>query len=73
MVPFVAMKFKTNNGTYFTKNFNRSRHLFFANFFILLFLCGSLKIDGVKLKILLRAIVNEGNKLSNALYKYIQF
>lgn len=67
------MNLKANNGTYFTKNFNRSRHLFFAYFFILLFLCGSLKIDGVKLKILLTAIVDEGNKLSNALYKYILF
>jgi len=67
------MNFKANNGTYFTKNFNRSRHLFFAYFFILLFLCGSLKIDEVKLKISLTAIVNEGNKLSNALYKYILF
>lgn len=62
------MKFKANNGTYFTKNFNGSRHLFFAYFFILLFLCGSLKIDGIKLKILLTAIVNEGNKLNNTQY-----
>ena len=33
---------KMQNFTYFTKNVNWCRHLFLANFLILLFLCGSL-------------------------------